>query len=95
MEGGLWNEERVIGFEPYHNRSFTNKNGEKVVIPPCPIKIWQGTVDTIVDPVITEEYVKAVRRGGCYVELRRIKGLGHKTIDAMRTELRMWFDRFC
>lgn len=95
MEGGLWNEERVIGFEPYHNRSFTNKNGEKVVIPPCPIKIWHGTADTIVDPVITEEYVKAVRRGGCYVELRRIEGLGHKTIDCMRTELRMWFDRFC
>ena len=93
MDGG-WNEERVIGFEPYDNRSFTNQRGEKVVIPPCPIKIWHGTIDTVVDPVISQEYVKAVRRGGCYAELRMIEGIGHKTIPSMRTELRMWFDRF-
>lgn len=95
MDGGEWNEERVIGFDSYNNRSFTNEKGEKVVIPPCPIKIWHGTADTVVDPVISKEYVKAVRRGGCYAELRMIEGLGHKTIDSMRTELRMWFDRFC
>ena len=95
MDKGLWNEERVIGFEPYNGRSFTNERGEKVVLPPCPVKIWHGTADTIVDPVISQEYVKAVRRGGCYAELRMIEGLGHKTIDSMRTELRMWFDRFC
>jgi pimeloyl-ACP methyl ester carboxylesterase len=93
MDGG-WNEERVIGFEPYDNRSFTNQRGEKVVIPPCPIKIWHGTIDTVVDPVISQEYIKAVRRGGCYAELRMIEGIGHKTIPSMRTELRMWFDRF-
>jgi predicted esterase len=95
FENGEWNEERVIGFEPYNNRSFTNENGEKVVIPPCPIKIWHGTVDTIVDPVVSSEYVKAVRRGGCYAELLIIEGIGHKTINSMREELRMWFDRFC
>lgn len=95
MDGGEWNEERIIGFEPYNNRSFTNSDGEKVVIPPCPIKIWHGTADTIVDPVVSQEYVKAVRRGGGYIELRMIEGIGHKTIDSMREELRMWFDRFC
>ena len=95
MDGGEWNGERVIGFEPYNNRSFTNEKGEKVVMPPCPIKIWHGTADTVVDPEISKEYIKAVRRGGCYAELRIIEGIGHKTIDSMRTELRMWFDRFC
>ena len=95
MDGGVWNEERTRGFESYDNRSFTNEKGEKVVIPPCPIKIWHGTADTVVDPVVSVEYVKAVRRGGCYAELRFIEGLGHKTIDCMREELRMWFDRFC
>ena len=95
MDDGVWNEERVIGFEPYNNRSFTNQNGEKVVIPPCPIKIWHGTADTVVDPVISREYVSAIRRGGCYAELRMIDGIGHTIIPCMRTELRMWFDRFC
>ena len=95
MEENTWNGERVCGFEPYENRSFTNEKGEKVVLLPCPIKIWHGTVDTVVDPVISEEYVRAIRRGGGYAELRMIEGLGHSTIDSMRTELRMWFDRFC
>ena len=94
MRGGEWDAERVCGFEPYNNRSFTNERGEKVVIPPCPIKIWHGTADKTVDPVVSEEYVRAVRRGGCYAELRMIDGIGHYIIDSMREELRMWFDRF-
>ena len=73
---------------------FTNEKGEKVVIPPCPIKIWHGTADTVVDHVVSVEYIKAVRRGGCYGELRLIEGIGHQIIPAMQTELRMWFDRF-
>lgn len=95
MEDGEWNDERVAGFEPYNNRSFTNDKGEKVVMPPCPVKIWHGTADTVVDPVVSAEYVKAVRRGGCYAELRMIDGIGHWIIDSMRVELKMWFDRFC
>ena len=95
MDGCVWNEERVIGFDSFNNRSFTNQAGEKVVIAPCPIKIWHGTADTTVDPVISQEYIKAVRRGGCYAELRLIEGIGHTTLNSMRTELRMWFDRFC
>ncbi|MBQ7010715.1 MAG: alpha/beta hydrolase [Clostridia bacterium] len=94
MDGGEWNRDRITGFEPYTNRSFTNEKGEKVVIPPCPIKIWHGTADTVVDPVVSMEYVRAVRRGGCYADLRLIEGIGHYITDAMRTELRMWFDRF-
>ena len=95
MDGGEWNGDRVAGFEPYNNRSFTNEKGEKVVMPPCPIKIWHGTADSVIDPVISQEYVKAVRRGGCYAELRMIEGVGHWTIPSMRDELKMWFDRFC
>lgn len=95
FDGGEWNGDRVAGFEPYNNRSFTNEKGEKVVMPPVPIKIWHGTADTVVDPVVSEEYVRAVRRGGCYAELRLIDGIGHQIIHCMRTELRMWFDRFC
>ena len=94
LENGEWNYDNIAGFEPYNNRSFTNEKGEKVVIPPCPIKIWHGTADTVVDPVVSAEYIKAVRRGGCYGELRLIEGIGHQIIPAMQTELRMWFDRF-
>ena len=94
MENGEFNRENITGFEPYSNRSFTNEKGEKVVIPPCPIKIWHGTADTVVDPVVSKEYIKAVRRGGCYGELRLIEGVGHAINPTMQTELRMWFDRF-
>ena len=94
MEDGVWNGERVIGFEPYFNHSFRSEKGEKVVIPPCPVKLWQGTEDTVVDPVISREYVKAARRGGAFAEIRFIEGLGHQTIPCMQEELRMWFDRF-
>ncbi len=94
LEDGEWNYENIVGFEPYSNRSFTNDKGEKVVIPPCPIKIWHGTADTVVDPVVSVEYIKAVRRGGCFGELRLIEGIGHSIIPVMQTELRMWFDRF-
>jgi pimeloyl-ACP methyl ester carboxylesterase len=94
LENGEWNYDNIAGFEPYNNRSFTNEKGEKVVIPPCPIKIWHGTADTVVDHVVSVEYIKAVRRGGCYGELRLIEGIGHQIIPAMQTELRMWFDRF-
>lgn len=93
--GSEWNPDRVAGFESYNNRSFTNDKGEKVVIPPCPVKIWHGNADTTVDHIVSVEYVKAIRRGGCYAELRIIDGLAHKTTTTMRTELRMWFDRFC
>lgn len=94
MENGEFNRERIVGFEPYTNRSFTNEKGEKVVIPPCPIKIWHGTADTVVDHIVSVEYIKAVRRGGCFGELRLIDGIGHYITDTMKKELRMWFDRF-
>lgn len=89
-----WCEDNVIGFNPHRIRSFTNSDGEKVVIPPCPIKIWHGTADTTIDYVMTEEYVRAVRRAGCYIELHLLDGVGHKTTPVMRQEMLMWFNRF-
>ncbi|MBE6641061.1 MAG: alpha/beta hydrolase [Ruminococcaceae bacterium] len=94
LEGGEWNYENIVGFEPYNNRSFTNAKGEKVVMLPCPIKIWHGTADTVVDPVVSREYVKAVRRGGCFGDLRLIEGVGHSVLPVMTEELRIWFNRF-
>ena len=73
---------------------FINQNGERVVIPPCPIKIWQGTADTVVDPVMVEEFVNSVRRSGSYIELRMLEGGVHKITDVMREEQLMWFNRF-
>ena len=89
-----WCEANTIGFNPYRTRSFINNNGERVVIPPCPIKIWQGTADTTVDPVMVREYVESVRRSGSYIELRMLEGVTHSISDVMRDELVMWFNRF-
>lgn len=89
-----WCEERTVGFNPYRVRSFINQEGKRVVIPPCPIKIWQGTVDVTVDPVMVQEFVDSVKRAGCYIELHMLEGIGHKTTPVMRDELVMWFNRF-
>ena len=89
-----WCERNTIGFNPHRTRSFLNQEGERVVIPPCPIKIWQGTADTTVDPVITEEFVNSVRRSGSYIEFHKLEGIGHKITPVMKEEILMWFNRF-
>jgi hypothetical protein len=89
-----WCEENTLGFNPYKTRSFINADGERVVIPPCPIKIWQGTADPTVDPVLVTEFVNSVRRSGSYIEFHLMEGIDHHTNQVMYDELRLWFDRF-
>ena len=89
-----WCERNVIGFNPYRSRSFINSDGERVVIPPCPIKIWQGDADTVVDPIMILEFAESIRRGGCYVEVHMLEGVGHALNSVMCRELALWFDRF-
>lgn len=89
-----WCKENTIGFNPYLTRSYIGADGKRVLFPPCPIKVWQGLNDTVVDSIMTLEFVESVRRAGCYIELHCIEGIGHWTTDAMKTELAMWFNRF-
>ena len=89
-----WCEENTVGFNPYKTRAFINSDGERVVIPPCPIKIWQGTADPSIDPVGTLEYVRSVRRGGSYIELHLMEGVGHSATPEIKEEVKLWFDRF-
>ncbi len=89
-----WCKENTIGFNPYLTRSYIGVDGKRAVIPPCPIKIWQGTADMTVDPVMVQEFAESVRRSGSYIELHLIEGLGHGTNDVIKQELAMWFNRF-
>ena len=89
-----WYEPNTIGFNPHRTRSFINSQGQRVVIPPCPIKIWQGDADPTVDPVLVKEFVDSVRRAGCYIELHMLHDVVHKISPVMRRELTMWFNRF-
>lgn len=89
-----WCEPNTVGFNPYRTRSFIGEEGKRIVIPPCPIKIWQGLADTTVDPVMIKEYVDSIHRAGCYAELHLLEGVAHKTTSVMREELVLWFDRF-
>ena len=89
-----WCEENTTGFNPHRTRSFTDADGKRVIIPPCPIKIWQGLDDVTVDPVLTKEYVDSIHRAGCYAELHLLEGVAHKTTPVMREELVLWFNRF-
>ena len=89
-----WCDENTLGFNAYRTRSFLNGKGERVVIPPCPIKIWQGTADKTVDPVMAEEFVRSVRRSNSYIELHMLEGVGHGVNKVMKEELYRWFSRF-
>lgn len=89
-----WCGENTVGFNPYFTRSFIDQEGNRVTMPPCPIKVWQGMEDTVVDPILVQEFVRSVKRGGCYIELHLLEGVGHKINDVMKTELAMWFNRF-
>ena len=89
-----WSDETTTGFNSYRIRSFVNGEGQHVVIPPCPIKIWQGTADPTVDPVMAEEYIRSIHRSGCYAELRLLEGVKHEIVPVMQQELLLWFNRF-
>lgn len=89
-----WYEPNTIGFNPYKIRSFINKDGERVVIPPCPIKVWHGTADATTDYRTSIEFVNSIRRSGCYAEIHVLEGVGHGMTPVMRSELLTWFKRF-
>ena len=55
----------------------------------------QGTADEAVDPVMTEEYYRSIRRSGSYAELRLLEGVRHEVVPVMQKELLLWFNRFC
>ena len=89
-----WCEANTIGSNSYRLRSFVNSDGERVVIPPCPIKMWQGTADNVTDPVMAKEFYNSVRRSGSYIELHMLDGVSHNVNAVMREELLFWFNRF-
>ena len=43
---------------------------------------------------MVQDFVDSVRRGGCYIELHMLDGVGHKINDVMKMEMVMWFNRF-
>ena len=92
--GNEWYEDNTVGFNPYKTRGFINAEGKRVVIPPCPIKIWQGLADKTVDPVMVQEFVDSVRRSNSYIELHLLEGVGHTITPVMKEEILMWFNRF-
>ena len=89
-----WYGANTVGFNPYLTRSYVGADGKRVVIPPCPIKVWQGTADTTVDPVMVCEFVESVRRSGSYIELHLLEGVSHRINEVMKCEMAMWFNRF-
>ena len=94
IQGDTWDDTNTVGFNPHRTRSFVNADGERVTMPPCPVKIWQGTADATVDPLMVQEYVRSVKRAGCYIELRLLEGVGHTIHPVMEQEIVMWFNRF-
>lgn len=89
-----WCENNTIGFNPYRLRSYVGADGKRVVIPPCPIKIWQGTADTVTDPTMAVEFINSIWRSGSYAEIHLLDGVGHNVTEVMKDEQLIWFNRF-
>jgi pimeloyl-ACP methyl ester carboxylesterase len=89
-----FSEKNTTGFEPYRTRAIVNTEGERLVFPPCPIKIWQGASDKTIDPILTREYYDSIRRAGCFAEFHLLDGVAHNVVDTTKKELLMWFERF-
>ena len=89
-----WCEKNTIGANPYKLRSYVGQDGKRVVIPPCPIKIWQGTEDQVTDPVMAKEFVESIWRSGSYAEIHLLEGVKHNVTDVMKEEQLCWFNRF-
>ena len=89
-----WCEKNTIGSNSYKLRSYVGADGKRVVIPPCPIKIWQGTADNVTDPVMAKEFIESIHRSGSYAELHLLDGIGHNVTDVMKKEQLIWFNRF-
>lgn len=85
--------EKTIGLDPWNNRTVVI-DGKRYAELPAPIKIWHGDADVSVEFRFSVEYIAALRRRGCYAELRRLRGRGHKINAVMQEELGLWFDRF-
>lgn len=89
----VWQDEKAVGLNPWHNRTVVI-DGKRYSNLPAPIKIWHGDIDQSVQYIMSVEYIAALRRSGCYAELRTVHGIGHKQNAMMHEELKLWFDRF-
>ncbi|MBO7377141.1 MAG: alpha/beta hydrolase [Clostridia bacterium] len=89
----FFEKEKTAGLDPWNNRTVVI-DGKRYSELPCPIKIWHGDADVSVEYRFSAEYIAALRRRGCYAELRRLRGRGHKINSVMQEELGLWFDRF-
>ena len=89
-----WCEENTVGVNPYKLRSYVGQDGKRVVIPPCPIKLWQGTADNVTDPIMASEFIASIKRSGSYAEIHLLEGVAHTVTDVMREEQLIWFNRF-
>ena len=89
-----WCDKNTVGSNSYKLRSYVGSDGKRVVIPPCPIKIWQGTADNVTDPVMAIEFINSIHRSGSYAEIHLLDGVGHNVTSVMKEEQLYWFNRF-
>ncbi|MBE6645768.1 MAG: alpha/beta hydrolase [Ruminococcaceae bacterium] len=89
-----WCDRNTVGSNSYRLRSYVGADGKRVVIPPCPIKIWQGTADKVTDPVMAVEFINSIWRSGSYAEIHLLDGVGHNVTEVMKEEQVIWFNRF-
>ena len=96
-ETGLWDTERLRGFNHYEN--IIEIGGTKYVpekFPPCKVMVGKSDSSFLEE---TREYYQALSNSCNYVNYREVDGKDHTmmtflTDPALRAEAVSWFDRF-
>ena len=97
LTGGLWDDERLKGFNHYEN-IITLDNVDIVNVKTPPIKVLVGRADTQ-DLTQVREYYTALANAGNYIDYREVTGGDHGemsflTIGNLKEEALAFFERF-
>lgn len=94
--GNTWEEENVIGWNPYLINTFSN-GAHTFKIYPVPVKIWHGDGDKAVKMEYSCNFQKYIQNAGGYCELRKIDKGDHGLScgsPSLNHELVLFFKRF-
>ena len=91
--GNAFEEDKVIGFNPIKNNTFTISDNAYTNFP-VPLKIWHGLADTTVRIDESRKLVSAIKNYGGRASIREIEGMAHTLSDWLWNETFIWLKRY-
>lgn len=91
--GNTFEEDKVIGFNPIKNNTFTISDNSYTNFP-VPLKIWHGLADTTVRIDESRKLVSAIKNYGGRASIREIEGMTHTLSNWLWNETFIWLKRY-